>query len=588
MGRARQDTKGGAWCPAHTISSGVREWIEINLHADYRITATETMGRFGGGQGQEFAETYQIEYWRESTGVWHLYTNTTGHDVLKGNTNTYMAHKQQLHPPIVASRVRFLPFSEHPRTICMRVEVYGCADESPVISYQAPQGEEFSPHIFLEDIYDGQKVGSLLTGGLGQLADGHIGTELSFSKHGISEVSVNGWVGWTNKKSPLELTFVFKSFHSVRAVNIVAYNKQDMGIQAPSSVGVSVKGVGEEYSDQEDVVADTWADNSLEGPTIISYSVNYSLATEVKLFLHFSSKWIILSEVFFTTEAVKQPLVEKIEKIDRVIETQKSSDVQSENIRQDMPFDDSKMVEEDSTNHLERKPILHRQNSDFKQTYIGIGIGILSMAVIMLMVIIYLILRKNRHQIFSKHSIFKSPLTNKGSDLTMVDARLRLSPLIYNMNPSHRTYGHDEDSETEEASIYHEPCRLPFARQEPKNIIKNKSCGTLCEYENFHKQDLRFSNNFGSTPLFNLPTVDPPARVPPISHSFTTNFKDSYPYGYSTPVQPETQKTLSDSEVSENFYAASDIFHLKQASSNSNNWGTYIPPHFSRSDINHY
>ena len=53
MGRARQDRKGGAWCPAHTISRGVREWIEINLHMDYRITSTETMGRFGGGQGQE-------------------------------------------------------------------------------------------------------------------------------------------------------------------------------------------------------------------------------------------------------------------------------------------------------------------------------------------------------------------------------------------------------------------------------------------------------------------------------------------------------------------------------------------------------
>ena len=66
--RSGQDAKGGAWCPAQTISSGVREWLEINLHTDYRITATESMGRFGGGQGQEFAEAYQIEYWRQSIG----------------------------------------------------------------------------------------------------------------------------------------------------------------------------------------------------------------------------------------------------------------------------------------------------------------------------------------------------------------------------------------------------------------------------------------------------------------------------------------------------------------------------------------
>ena len=43
--RARQDLKGGAWCPAQTISAGVREWLEINLHTDYRVTAAETMGR---------------------------------------------------------------------------------------------------------------------------------------------------------------------------------------------------------------------------------------------------------------------------------------------------------------------------------------------------------------------------------------------------------------------------------------------------------------------------------------------------------------------------------------------------------------
>ena len=38
--------KGGAWCPAGAISPGVREWLEINLHSDFRITAAETMGRY--------------------------------------------------------------------------------------------------------------------------------------------------------------------------------------------------------------------------------------------------------------------------------------------------------------------------------------------------------------------------------------------------------------------------------------------------------------------------------------------------------------------------------------------------------------
>ena len=38
------------------ISKDGSEWIEINLNSVHVITATETMGRFGNGQGAEFAE----------------------------------------------------------------------------------------------------------------------------------------------------------------------------------------------------------------------------------------------------------------------------------------------------------------------------------------------------------------------------------------------------------------------------------------------------------------------------------------------------------------------------------------------------
>ena len=93
--------------------------------------------RYGGGQGQEFAQSYQLEYWR--AGTWHLYTNTSGHQVLTGNVNTYLANTQDLVPTIVASRVRFLPHSRHPRTVCMRVELFGCRYTSPVISYSVVQ-----------------------------------------------------------------------------------------------------------------------------------------------------------------------------------------------------------------------------------------------------------------------------------------------------------------------------------------------------------------------------------------------------------------------------------------------------------------
>ena len=40
------------------------EWIEIDLRGPHVITAIETMGRFGNGQGAEFAEAYVVEYYR--------------------------------------------------------------------------------------------------------------------------------------------------------------------------------------------------------------------------------------------------------------------------------------------------------------------------------------------------------------------------------------------------------------------------------------------------------------------------------------------------------------------------------------------
>lgn len=49
--------------------------------------------------------------------------------VLTGNSNTYLVVKQRLELPFVANKVRFIPYSEHPRTVCMRVELYGCSWE---------------------------------------------------------------------------------------------------------------------------------------------------------------------------------------------------------------------------------------------------------------------------------------------------------------------------------------------------------------------------------------------------------------------------------------------------------------------------
>ncbi len=84
MSRVNKDQFGGAWCPKNAISSGVREWLEIDLGASYRIRRTGTQGRYGGGRGQEFAELFKIEYWRgdAESDKWITYKNHSGHEVL--------------------------------------------------------------------------------------------------------------------------------------------------------------------------------------------------------------------------------------------------------------------------------------------------------------------------------------------------------------------------------------------------------------------------------------------------------------------------------------------------------------------------
>ena len=56
-------------------------------------------------------------------------------------------------------------------------------------------------------------------------------------------------------------------------------------------------------------------------------------------------------------------------------------------------------------NHINhRKQQILNYEADSTQLYIGVGIGVLSMVVIFLMVIVFVVIKKQHHQVFSKHS----------------------------------------------------------------------------------------------------------------------------------------------------------------------------------------
>lgn len=79
--RVRTEKNGGAWCPSKQATTEPEEWLQVDLKTVHMITATGTQGRFGNGQGVEFAEAYMLEYWRPRLAKWIRYRNNKGEEV---------------------------------------------------------------------------------------------------------------------------------------------------------------------------------------------------------------------------------------------------------------------------------------------------------------------------------------------------------------------------------------------------------------------------------------------------------------------------------------------------------------------------
>ncbi|KAH8033914.1 hypothetical protein HPB51_017612 [Rhipicephalus microplus] len=114
--RLLRELNGGAWCPAPQISSQTHEYLEVNLRSVHVLTSLATQGRFGNGQGREFAEEFMVEYWRPGLHKWLRYRNRTHHEV-----RLYKTPSQNTIPAAAAAfsmeakMLRFGCTSENPR-----------------------------------------------------------------------------------------------------------------------------------------------------------------------------------------------------------------------------------------------------------------------------------------------------------------------------------------------------------------------------------------------------------------------------------------------------------------------------------------
>lgn len=79
--RANKEAGGGAWCPHELVFNEGDEYLEVNLAKDHLITKVEVQGRFGNGQGREFAQQYKLQYYRFSIDKWVIYSDGHGSEV---------------------------------------------------------------------------------------------------------------------------------------------------------------------------------------------------------------------------------------------------------------------------------------------------------------------------------------------------------------------------------------------------------------------------------------------------------------------------------------------------------------------------
>ncbi|KAF0305794.1 Discoidin domain-containing receptor tyrosine kinase B [Amphibalanus amphitrite] len=252
--RLNVELDGGAWCPERHITKGTREYLEVNLAWPRVISAVSLQGRFGNGQGREFADQFTLEYWRPGLTAWKPYKAWNGSQVLAGNENNYLAVKRHLVPPIFATKVRVLPYSIYARTVCIRAEIHGCNKTDGLVSYSAPQGQSRWPGVELKDqTYDGLHSQGQLYGGTGQLNDGTYGTD-NFRQN-LGHGRGFEWVGWRNTSTDgsLEMTFEFSEVRNFSEVIIHTNNNRREEIEVFSQAIVTGS-IGGRYYNTEPVL----------------------------------------------------------------------------------------------------------------------------------------------------------------------------------------------------------------------------------------------------------------------------------------------------------------------------------------------
>ncbi|XP_077301653.1 discoidin domain-containing receptor 2-like [Arctopsyche grandis] len=379
-GRLRSESHGGAWCPKEQVTTDSDEWLQVDLGRVALVTGSGTQGRFGNGQGQEFAEAYLLEYWRPRLSKWQRYRDTAGEEVITGNTNTYLESKKELDPPFWASKVRFLPYSYHRRTVCMRVELYGCYRNDGVVSYSMPQGDKRGGgREFFDVTYDGHWDVELRRG-LGLLTDGHA----------APDPWGPGWVGWRNDSriDPLYITFEFDTVREFSAVHIYCNNHftKDVQVFAEASVMFSIGG---KIFPGEPITYSYIEDRIFDNSRNVSIKLHHRIGRYVRLQFTFAARWIMISEIVFDSDVAHGNFS---------VESSEAAN----------PSNDHSNGGRGANGGRSETPISTAKRED--ANFMAVAIGVLMAIIILLAIAIFFIVIRHRHR-----KCFASPLASKAA-----------------------------------------------------------------------------------------------------------------------------------------------------------------------------
>ncbi|XP_046825475.1 discoidin domain-containing receptor 2-like isoform X1 [Vespa crabro] len=551
--RLRHEKNGGAWCPKAQISSAIREYLEIDLTKNHLITWTETQGRFGNGQGQEYAEAFFLEYWRDLK--WHQYKNLKRDKVLRGNSNTYLVEKQKLDLPFVASRVRFVPYSQHPRTVCMRVEIYGCVWEQHIVRYVIPAGDSFGPNgSNVEDSsYDGTEADGILRNGLGQLIDGIFADE----SEAMTSSSGTNWVGWSNRDN-VQLIFEFDDVREFVNCSIHVANLPQHDIEIFSEVSAWFSFDGIDYDPTEATLRTT--DDIKVGTSLSTILLPTRIGKFVKLELKPKSKWLLLSEITFETvvgtrnlsnESTNQIINDDVNDIELSVDVAEKSN---------NDFNETIYEQNDSNLTPDAFPV---NNS---QTYIGLVSGALTVIALLLTCTIFLMKQRGRNKValLQKHTALLCGSSAPGITINMKDVKLA-TPIVVNGLSQSRLSVKSKTVTNDDESI-----RGTTERRNSERIYERSSAYEKT-YKVFSEDNHVYDGRSHQSEL--LSSIDYNADYTDFNSE--CNFS-SYKLGnrvVSTPFPVKKSKSTQSGKINhkvyEGYYAATDILTIKRREQSS-------------------